>query len=391
MNVLISGAGIAGLTLAFWLARRGHGVTVVEKSPDLRDEGYMIDFYGSGYDVAERMGLLPDLNEIHYSIPRLAYVDGRGREQFSVSYAAFRRLFGGRHFNFLRGDLVRVLYAKVQDEVELRFGTTVTSLQQEESGPHVQVSLSDGTGGTYDALVGADGVHSRVRQLAFGEERSFTRFLGYHTGAFILPEIPPELDGGRALYTMNLPGRQVAVYPARDDRLATFFVYQARQVVDAPSAAGACRELGIVYGDLEWIVPRLLEGCGQAGPYFDEVSQIEVPRWRAGRVVLVGDAAYCVSLVAGQGASMAMAGAYILAEELARSDDDVPAALARYEGRLRPDVEEVQRAGRRLAGWFVPGSSLQRAIGDLFTRMIEWPLAWRLVRRMLAPQSVILS
>jgi 2-polyprenyl-6-methoxyphenol hydroxylase-like FAD-dependent oxidoreductase len=169
MKVLVSGAGIAGLTLAFWLHRSGHEILLVEKSPSLRDEGYMIDFFGSGYDVAEKMGLLPDLEAIHYSIPRLAFVDAKGREKFSVSYAAFRRLFGGRLFNFMRGDLERVLYAKVKGSVQLRFGITVDAFWEEEEGAPAVVTFSDGTTGEFDLLVGADGVHSQVRKQAFGD------------------------------------------------------------------------------------------------------------------------------------------------------------------------------------------------------------------------------
>jgi 2-polyprenyl-6-methoxyphenol hydroxylase-like FAD-dependent oxidoreductase len=389
MNILISGAGIAGLTLAYWLVRRGHEVTLVEKSRGLRGDGYMIDFFGSGYDVAERMGLLPALEAIHYPVPRFVFVDANGRERFSVSYAALRRLFDNRHFNFMRGDLEGVLYARVKEDVRLRFGTTVESFRQAPEGPRLQVSLSDGTVGEFDLLVGADGVHSQVRKLAFGDEEQFTRFLGYYTAAFVLEDWPAGHCATDALSTLTVPGRQVAVYPIRGGKLATFFIYKAHRRVADFSPGSAARELRAAYAGLGWIVPALLERCDRPGIYFDEVSQVQVPRWSSGRVALVGDACQCVSLIAGQGASLAMAGAYVLAEEVARAGDDLPGALRRYQERVKPRIERKHRAGRRLARWFVPESRVRQAIGDLFTRMAEWPVVWRLLRRALAPESIL--
>jgi 2-polyprenyl-6-methoxyphenol hydroxylase-like FAD-dependent oxidoreductase len=206
MNVLISGGGIAGMTLAFWLRRHGHQPLVIERSTSLRDEGYMIDFIGSGYAVSEKMDILPDLERIHYQIPRLDFVDAAGNERFTLSYAALREnLFNGRHFNFMRGDLKWLLYSKIEDRVEVRFGTSVDSFEQDKS--QVQVRLSDGTAASFDLLVGADGVLSRIRRLAFGEEGLFSRFLGYYSAAFIVddPEIREVLD--EAFYTLTVPGR----------------------------------------------------------------------------------------------------------------------------------------------------------------------------------------
>ena len=194
MHVLISGAGIAGLTMAFWLHRHGHEITIVEKSPSLCDAGYMIDFYGSGYDVAEKMNLLPDLEAIHYPIPHLAFIDEQGRERYSIRYTSFRSLLDNRHFNFMRGDLEKVLYEKVKDNIQMRFGTTVSSFQQCDSGDKVQGTLSDGSTTEFDLLIGADGLHSQIRKLGFGDESQFERFLGYYTAAFILPDRLPEVQ-----------------------------------------------------------------------------------------------------------------------------------------------------------------------------------------------------
>jgi 2-polyprenyl-6-methoxyphenol hydroxylase-like FAD-dependent oxidoreductase len=391
MKILVSGAGIAGLSLSLCLERGGggHELTIIEKSPTLRDEGYMIDFFGSGYDAAEKMGLIPDLEGIHYPIPRLAFVDAQGREKYSIAYSAFRRLLDDRHFNFMRGDLERVLYSKIQERLSIRFGMTVESFRQDEQ--HVDVRFSDGTAGRFDLLVGADGVHSQIRALEFGAEERFSRFLGYYTAAFMLGAPPRTLGATDAFYTMTVPGRQVGVYPIRGDRIATFFVHKARRSVPDLSRETAINELSTEYGGMGWIVPEILERCDVPSLYFDRVSQIEMPRWSEGRVVLLGDACQCVSLLAGQGASMAMAGAYVLAEALGEYGNDIPGALGRYEAKLKPSIEKKQQAGRRIAKWFVPENAMQLAIRDTATRMAEWPIAWRLLKRFLAPESIFRS
>ena len=387
MKVLIVGAGIAGLTLALCLRRNGHEARIVEQAPELRDAGYMIDFFGSGYDAAERIGLLDDLARIHYQIPRLSFVAADGRERFSIAYPTLRRrLFDDRHFNFMRGELERVLYAQLRDHVPVRFGTTVEQLSGD--GDRVSVRLSDGSGETVDLVAGADGVHSKIRRLVFGGPERFERFLGYHTAATIIDD-PPTEPPGDAFSILTEPKRQVGIYPIRGGRMASFFVHAADRRLEDLSTAAARRELRTVYGDLNWLVPELLRRLDrQSEIYLDDVSQIALPGWSRGRVVLLGDASQCVSLLAGQGASMAMAGAYVLAEELAAAGDDVAAALARYELRLRPSIEQKQRAGRRLARWFVPESGWRRMVRDTVLRASSWPLASSILKRQFAGESI---
>jgi len=384
MKVLISGGGIAGLTLALLLHRSGHEPLVVERSAHLRGEGYMIDFFGPGYDASERMGILPEIEGIHYQIPRLAFLGPSGKEKFSLSYLTLRKnLFGGRHFNFMRGDLERLLYSKIKDQVTVRFGTSIDSFERE--GAQVRVQLTDGTTGLFDLLVGAGGVHSRVRELAFGAEDSFSRFLGYYTSAFIVddPKIRESLDD--AFYTLTVPGRQVAVYPIRGGRLATFFIHKSERLLGDFSPETVREELYKAYGGMGWIVPDLLGRCphDRSQVYFDEVAQIEMPAWSRGAVVLVGDACGCVSLLAGQGASMAVSGAYTLAEELGAAqegEEEMAAALGRYEAKLKPSVKKRQKAGRRLAQWFVPGDHVRLAVRDAAMRLTTSSLASLLLR-----------
>jgi 2-polyprenyl-6-methoxyphenol hydroxylase-like FAD-dependent oxidoreductase len=381
MKVLISGGGIAGLTLAFWLHSHGHEPLVVEKASWLRDGGYMIDFFGPGYEASEKMGILSEIEGIHYQIPRLAFLGSSGKEKFSLGYATLRKnLFGDRHFNFMRGDLERLLYSKIEDRVEVRLGTGVAAFEQD--GARIGVRLTDGSTDTFDLLVGADGMHSRIRKLAFGPDDSFERPLGYYTAAFIVEDPKMHEGVGDALYTLTVPGRQVAVYPIGGDRLATFFIHKAEHRLYELSPETVREELHRAYGGMGWIVPELLEKCPEGGGiYFDEVAQVEMPSWRRGRVVLVGDACGCVSLLAGQGASMAMSGAYTLAEELAEArDEGIAAALARYEGKLKPLVEKRQKAGRRTARWFVPDNRAILAVRDAAMRTTMSSLASLLLR-----------
>jgi 2-polyprenyl-6-methoxyphenol hydroxylase-like FAD-dependent oxidoreductase len=388
VRVLVCGGGIAGLSLAWCLAERGHEAIVVEKSPAPRGEGYMIDFCGSGYDAAERLGLLPDLEEIHYPIGRLAFVDERGRERFALPYPRLReRLYEGRHLNFLRGDLEAVLYARVKDESPVRFGTTVDSFDAGSDG--VEVRLSDGRMERVDVLVGADGVHSHVRHLMFGPGRRFERSLGLRTAASVIDGVPAALRDSRDFSTLSVPDRQVAVYPIRGGRLATFFLH--RVVSQAASSFGIrpATELRTVYADLGWVVPELLDRCPtDASLYIDAVSQVDLPDWSRGRVTLAGDACQCVSLLAGQGASLAVTGAYVLAEELDRSPRDVLRALARYEGRLKPWVAKKQEAARQIADWFLPRSSARRFLRDLAVRASTWVWIAPFVRRSLGADSL---
>lgn len=346
----------------------------------------MIDFVGSGYDAAERLGLLPDIEQIHYPIDELSFVDSRGREKFAISYPAMRKIFYNRHFNFLRGDLERVLYSHVKDFAGFRFGVTIDSIEQHSQ--EVIVHLSDGSSLHADLLIGADGIHSRVRSLAFGEESRFLRFLGYNTAAYILAALPSGLPSGNAFTTLTVPGRQVGLYPIRGGKLATFFLYRAQSPPAALDLPAGLEELRSAFSGVGWVVPRLFDGIEPGSFYFDQVSQIEAAHWSHGRVILLGDACYCVSLLAGQGSSLAMAGAYILAQKLQAAAGDVASAAAFYENRFRPHIEKKQLAARKFARWFVPSSNSMIALRDFFTRFSNYGLFRPILRRSFSPDSI---
>ncbi len=390
LEVVVVGGGIAGLSLALALRRRGHRPTVVERAPGLRDAGYMMDFFGPGFTAAERLELLPELARIHFPIDRLAFVD-RDAERFALPYPLLRRRwFADRHFNFLRGDLERVLYERIRDEVEVRFGSTVVAW--EDGGDRLAVTLDDGTALEADALVGADGVHSALRERLFATDGpGALRRLGLRMAAWVLAD--PELGEriGASFQTLTVPGRQVSVYPIRGGRLATFFLAEDGRG-PAPGSAPPAAVLAATYGDLGWVVPRLLAGLPTDGSLLhDEVEQVELPRWTRGRVGLLGDAAGCVSPLAGEGASLAMAAGWVLAEELDRSPGDVAAALERYADRVRPRVVREQASGRRIARWFVPPDRLRLTLRDLVLRASLLPPVAALVRRGFAASAGLLD
>ncbi len=358
--MLVVGAGIAGLATTLELGRRGHSVVVVERAPQPRAEGYMIDFFGPGYDAAEAMGLLDSLAAIHYEVESLDFVNPDGTRRLSLPYRKLRaHAFRGRHFNFMRGDLERVLLDAALPHADLRYDATVTTLCPGDD--RVSVMLNDGTEAEFDVVVGADGVHSAIREQCFGPQSQFEVPLGHVTAAFLIDKVPDRAPASR-FSTVDASGRMVGVYPIRGGRAATFFVHRS----DDPArelARGAHDVLPARFGDLDWIVPDLLDQLARATDvYFDSVAQITVDRWSCGRVVLVGDAAWCVSLLAGQGASLALAGA----QRLARALDAPRGRAGGYAAHGKPIFV---RSSTRASARAVPsrrGSCLNRVCDFVF-------------------------
>ncbi|MEU8691931.1 FAD-dependent monooxygenase [Streptomyces sp. NPDC048665] len=380
MRVVICGAGIAGLALAGRLHNMlGWEVVVLEKAPQPRTEGYMIDFFGPGYDAAEAMGVLPWLEELSYPVSEAAFLDGEGRCRARLPYGRFARAVSGRLLSIMRPDLELALRERLSFAVRLRFGVGPARVDARPDGVHV--TLTDGSRIDADLLVGADGLHSTVRALVFGEEHRYVRYLGYHTAAFTFrdPQVHAQL-GDRFCLTDTV-GRQMGLYALHDDEVAAFTVHRAA----APSRPGDVRDaLRREYGSLGWLAPRALAQCPPPSRiYYDQVAQTDVPSWSHGRVVLVGDACQAVSLLAGQGASLAMGGAYVLADQLSRASR-VEDALHAYERLWRPVIKNRQRVARRAAHWFVPESLRQARVRRAALRLAGLPGSRRLVGGALA-------
>jgi 2-polyprenyl-6-methoxyphenol hydroxylase-like FAD-dependent oxidoreductase len=347
----------------------------------------MIDFFGPGYEVADRMGLLPELEKVHYPVDSLIFLGPDGRDGLSLAYPVLRRrLFAGRHFNFMRGDLEEVLWKSIQGQIDLRWGATVNEISQDREA--VRVTLSDGTTQAADVVVGADGVHSGIRELAFGGETQFVRHLGYNAAAFIVDDANLARAAGRSLRTLTLVGRQIAIYPIRGDRVACFLAHRSAAPPREPTLQAARKELRAVYDGVGWVVPRLLEHLESTPSiYYDAVTQVVMPSWSIGRVVLCGDACGCVSLLAGQGASLAFAGAYVLAHAVSSADPAI--ALRRYEQRMRPEIESRQRMGRDMGRWFVPEGRFTITLRNLAMRSSIWPPVSAFIRRKLASDDFL--
>ena len=370
-RVLISGAGIAGPTLAWWLLQHGFTPTVVEKAPAPRTGGYIMDFWGVGYDVAERMGLLPTLHQIGYRIEEVRAVNELGRRVAGFRADAFRAATNGRFLSIMRGDLASAIFSRIAGDVETIFGDSVTQLQEDDQG--VTVSFEHHAQRRFELVVGAGGLHSVVRSLAFGPESEFEKYLGYYTAAFSA-SYPHRDEGVYVSYTV--PGRQVTRYALRDGRSAFFMILAADRTL-----ARTCYDvdaqryvLRATFGGIGWEMGEIVAAMESADDlYFDAVAQARVPRWSRGRVVLLGDAAYCPSLLAGQGSALAMAGAYVLAQELSAAGGDHRVAFDNYERRFKPFVDAKLRAAERFGGWFAPRTTAGLRMRNLAMRAIGIP------------------
>jgi 2-polyprenyl-6-methoxyphenol hydroxylase-like FAD-dependent oxidoreductase len=363
MHAIICGAGIAGLALANRLSTLGQDVTVLERSPGLRPQGYMIDFFGPGYDAMDAMGLLPALQQVAYHIEEAALVDEHGRRQAGIKIRQFAE---GDLLSVMRPDLEQVLRDHLPSNVNLRYGATLTGVTSSADG--VRVQLADGSALDADVLIGADGIHSAVRREVFGS--SYIHFLGFHTAAYTFdaPEIHDEV-GGRFCLTDTM-GSQFGFYALRDGRVASFAVHRTGDPVVPADTRGAIRS---AYAGLGWVVPRALALCPEPEQiYYDQVAQVVMPRWSSGRVVLVGDACGAVSLLAGQGASLGIAGAFLLAEKLVGAST-VEAGMAEYERVWRPLVEEKQKVARSTARWFLPQSRFELVARRALLKVLRMP------------------
>ncbi|BCJ32677.1 FAD-dependent oxidoreductase [Actinocatenispora thailandica] len=336
-TALVSGAGIAGLTLAYWLRRHGWATTVVERSAAPRTGGYKIDIRGAALGVVDRMGLLPQIRTMTTDVRAGAIVDGRGRRVASMGGDTF----GGRQgpdTEIRRGDLLRLLTDTAG--VDCRYSDAIAALDQDDDG--VAVRFASGRTGRYDVVVGADGLHSATRRLAFGPEDRYVRPMGYHVCVY---RVPDTLGLDREEVTYVAPGRTALVYRTAHDAGATAMFLFEGAPAGRMTAEAQRRLLAETYATDGWRVPALLSAAADAPDfYFDTMAQVHADRWSTGRVALVGDAGYAASSASGQGTSLALVGGYVLARELAAATDH-RTAFDRYERRMRPFVEVNQKLG----------------------------------------------
>lgn len=362
-SVLISGAGVGGPTLAYWLARHGFGVTVVERAGTPRSSGNPVDVRGPAVHVAEQMGVLPRLREAATGTTGLRFVDAAGRRVGRMDMRAIQR---EGEFELPRGDLASILFEASRDHAEFLFDDSITALDQDPHGVEVVFERTEPR--RFDLVIGADGLHSVTRRLAFGAESRFVRHLGLYVATMPL--------GGQAVpgsdvIMHNTPGRSVAVSSSPH---GAFFLYRgpAEPGFDHRDTEQHKRLLIRAFADVSWRAPELLEHVRAAEDlYFDAVSQVDLPRWWDGRVALLGDAASCVSLF-GNGSTLAMAGAFTLAGELAAGMNDPHAAFGRYETAHRRLTDLTVRNIGQASRFLVPATRHGILARNAATRL--WPV-----------------
>jgi 2-polyprenyl-6-methoxyphenol hydroxylase-like FAD-dependent oxidoreductase len=400
LNVLISGAGVAGPSLAFWLNRLGHAVTVVEFFPTLRSGGQQLDCRGQGIQVIRQMGIEGAIREAGVDEDGMVYIDPNGKPSavFLANVSSFlllhsnalltrrRRQTSGKgreafttQYEIMRRDLCRVLYDVTKDRTTYRFGTSVTSFEQNPDASSVTVHFSDSTSASYDLLVGADGQNSRLRRQLLGVDApSSFHSLGLFASYFSVPRTPrPEAD--KLMRVMQLPNHRGVV--TRCDNRSDLM--QAYLFMMPPTEEGreryrkvlkqdvASQKAALVedFADAGWEVPLILESLKTTTSdfYMQELGQVKTNMWSKGRVVLLGDAAYCPSPLTGIGTTSAFIGAYVLAGELSQSPDDISRALRNYDTTLRPFVKEVQTIPWGLSAFFPKSSTTIQIIQTIMT------------------------
>lgn len=359
--------------MAYWLRRAGYAVTVIECAPGIRPGGQTVDLRGAGREVVTRMGLMDQARALTVDQRGIALVDSSGRALAQIPADSF----GGEgivsEIEILRGDLSGLLYEATLPDTEYIFGDSVTGLDQDDDG--VTVTFEKTSPRRFGLVIGADGLHSVVRALAFGPESGFIRPLNVYNAWFTTTE-PMDLDGWYQMY--NAPGGLVA--SARPGRMPGEIkaglsfrsdgVTYDRHDTDAQRALVASR-----FADAGWEVPTLLRGMDTASDFFfDSMGQVRLPGWSRGRVALLGDAGYCPTPITGLGTSLALVGAYVLAGELATAGDH-HAAFRSYDEIMGPYVREAQKLPPGGASGFAPSSAIAIRLRAASMRsMTRWPM-----------------
>jgi 2-polyprenyl-6-methoxyphenol hydroxylase-like FAD-dependent oxidoreductase len=363
-DILISGASVAGPALAYWLSRYGFHPTVVERAPQLRGGGYAVDFRGAAHlSVLAKMGILDAVKARQTHLSATTIVDQQDRPVAEMP----AHVFAG-DVEILRGDLAEILYEATRDTTEYVFGDSITRFEESPGG--VRAWFEHAPPRTFSLVIGADGLHSNVRRLAFGEDDRFIEDLGLCVSIFSMPD-SAGLDHAGLL--CNTPGRTAGVFSTGEDRAVAQLYFAAPAVGYGQRDVAQQKQIvAEAFAGIGWRLPQLLEAMQQAPDfYFDTVSQVHLDSWSAGRVALVGDAA-CAAGPGGNGTGNAVVAAYVLAGELAAARGDHQTAFGRYQQLLRPYVAKGQKQARGGRDFLAPPTQKRIAQLHRFYKMLPY-------------------
>lgn len=361
MEILVCGAGVAGLAAAAQFADLGHSVTVLELAPHIRTTGTPLDIRGDALGVAREVGILDQLEQHRLSsTTSTQFVDGDG--YVVGSFPADAISDSPDDLEVAREDLMKILLGWLPSSVPIRFGTTIEELRDGPEG--IDAVFSDGSAGRYELVIGTDGIHSKVRRLIFGPENDYLRHLGIYVAISRLA--PGGAGGPSQLY--NVPGRLAGIYRYRDQAVAVFMFRSPQLSYDYADRQAQRDYLLAAFQHQGWRVPELIASAeADEDLYFDAVAQIRMDTWHNGRVVLAGDAAHCAALLSGRGTSLALTGARFLVEEVDAADGDLTAAFSRYEERQRPYAEAAQQSVDPQGDMMIPAT--QEALDERNKRL----------------------
>ncbi|MDR7167168.1 2-polyprenyl-6-methoxyphenol hydroxylase-like FAD-dependent oxidoreductase [Nocardia kruczakiae] len=383
-RILISGAGIAGQVLAYWLARHGFRPTVVERAAGLRTGGQGVDIRDQTIEVAEKMGIMARVRDSAADVAGMRFVRADGRDLARIDMQGIKDKYGSAEAEIMRGDLVRILHDLTAHNMEYIFGDSIRGLEQDDDG--ATVTFEHAPMRRFDLVIGADGLHSTVRRLAFGPESDYVRHMDHY---FAFGNTDSALGPDRWMTVFNTPGHFAGIYRSGNHPQAKAYLMfrSPRRDIDPRDQEAARALLATEFrGENAWHVPELLKGVlADPDAYIDTLGQVRMRSWSIDRVALVGDAAYCASPASGAGAELALIGAYRLAGELAAAAGDHRLAFRRYEQAHRPLVDRKQKIGPNLR-LMAPKSRVGIAVRNLITRL---PLLESMagMERIMAPKS----